>query len=94
MGVVILENTNCHNAFIYNRQRIEITGVIDVISFSESNVEAEYSDGILVVDGKLLKIEEFSGDSGKLFISGEIDGFYYFSKNKKETRSFFGKQKK
>ncbi len=89
-----MENINCHNVFIYNRQRIELSGIIDVISFSETNVEAEYTEGILVVDGINLKIEEFSGETGKLYICGEIYGFYYFSKNKKETKGFFNRSKK
>lgn len=88
------ENTNNHNAILYNRARIELSGIIDVISFSENTVEAEYGEGTVIVDGENMKIEDFSGESGRLAVIGRINGFYYFDKKRKETKRMLGKSRK
>ena len=33
------ESVSNHNVVLYNRSRIELSGIIDVISFSENTVE-------------------------------------------------------
>ncbi len=88
------ENTMCHNAFLYNRSRIEMSGISDVISFSENSVEAEYGEGSVVIEGENMRIEDFSGELGKLTICGTVNGFYYFTKTRKESRKLFGTGRK
>lgn len=88
------EQNVSHNAFVYNRKRLELSGISDVVSFSDSSVEADYSEGLVVVEGEDMKIEDFSGESGKLVIVGTINGFYYFGKTKKEPKSLFGRSRR
>lgn len=85
-----IENINNHNAVLYNRGRMELSGIIDVISFSENSVEAEYGEGTIIVEGEDMKIEDFSGEYGKLTVIGRINGFYYFNKKRKEPKRLFG----
>ena len=89
-----IENTNSHNMFLYNRNRIELTGITDVIAFSDNSVEAEYSGGTVVIEGNDMKIEDFSGSVGKLSVIGTINGFYYFNKISRDSRRVFGKGRK
>lgn len=84
------ENLSCHNAVLYNRSRIEMSGISDVIAFSENSVEAEYGEGTIIVEGENMKIEDFSGEYGKLTVVGRINGFYYFNRIKKEPKRLFG----
>ena len=84
------ESVSNHNVVLYNRSRIELSGIIDVISFSENTVEAEYGDGIVIVEGTDMKIEDFSGETGKLSVVGTIHGFYYFNKKRKDAKKLFG----
>ena len=79
-----------HNAVLYNRNRMELSSIIDVIAFSENSVEAEYNEGVVIVEGQEMKIENFSGETGKLSIIGKINGFYYFNKRRKEPKRLFG----
>ena len=65
-----IENLVTHNAVLYNRNRIELTGISDVVSFSENSVEAEYGEGMIIVEGDNMKIEDFSGENGKRKFEG------------------------
>lgn len=79
------------NVSLFARKRIELTGITDVTSFTESSVEAEYSGGMIAVEGEELKIEEFSSESGRLTVCGTVNGFFYFGRARKNKRGFFGK---
>ena len=89
-----IENSNSHNLFLYNRSRIELSGISDVIAFSDNCVEAEYSGGTVVIEGNDMKIEDFSGNAGKLSVVGTVNGFYYFNKVSRDSRRIFGKGRK
>ena len=73
---------------LHNRNKLEITGIMDVIAFSDSVVEAECEGGCIAVEGNDLKIEEFSSENGNLRVVGKINGFFYFGhKTKNRKRS-------
>lgn len=76
------------NILLYDRSRMELTGVFDVESFTDTNVIAESSLGSISIDGNELKIESFSVESGRLIVVGKLDGVCYFGKTAKK-RSFF-----
>lgn len=68
------------NVFLYQRNRLEITGVIDVCEFTPSAVELTLEEGCLGVDGDGLKIDYFSADSKKVLICGIVNGIVYYNK--------------
>lgn len=68
------------NVFLYQRNRLEITGVLDVEEFTPSTVEMTLEDGCLGVDGECLKIDYFSSDSQKVLICGTVNGIVYYNK--------------
>ena len=62
------------------RTRIELTGITDVESFSDTSVIACSSLGNISIDGEELKIESFSSDTGRLIVNGNLYGFCYFGR--------------
>lgn len=72
------------------RTRLEVSGVTDVESFTDTSVIAISELGSISIDGEELKIESFSCDSGWLIVNGKLDGFYYFGRDKKR-RGFFSR---
>lgn len=79
------------NIFLYNRQKLEMTGVTDVLSFSDTEIEMSLDDGCVAVDGEGLKIESFSAGSGKLSVSGKVSAISYFGKSPVK-QGFFSKK--
>lgn len=84
-------DANCHNVYINNRSGIEITGINDVRGFTDSVVEAEYSDGNIAVEGSDLKIIDFSSQTGLLKISGTVNAVYYYGVVHKKRKRVLNK---
>ena len=75
-----MDKTAEQNVFLYDRNRLEITGVVDVCEFTPSTVELTLEEGCLGVDGEGLKIDYFSADSQKVLICGTVSGIVYYNK--------------
>lgn len=75
------------NVFIYNREKLELTGVRDVCSFSESSVEMTLDEGFLAIDGENLKIDNFASSSGKISIIGRVNAVTYYGKTVKTKKN-------
>lgn len=73
-----------HSIFIEDRCKTTLTGVIEVIAFSDSEVTLKTSRGALLVRGKGLSISKLNTDTGELFISGEI-ALLRYSKDKNSS---------
>ncbi len=82
-----------NDIFLYDRSKAEISGIYDVIEFSSENITVSCKSGNISIDGNSLKIESFDSQSGRLSISGNVDGILYFGDapaEKKSRRRFFG----
>ena len=79
---------NEQNVTLSGRAKMELSGVSDVESFTDTSVIAETSLGSISIDGEELKIESFSAETGRLVVVGKFDGFCYFGKESKK-RGFF-----
>ena len=73
------------------REKLEVSGVVDVVRFDDVCVVLETRCGELTIDGKNIKISVLDTDKGLVFLDGIIDAMYYSDDNKKEKRSFWGK---
>ena len=62
---------------VEGRERLSISGVIDVISFDEKEILAETAEGELLVTGDDLHVERLSLEIGELAITGRIDSLEY-----------------
>jgi sporulation protein YabP len=79
-----------HRVMLEDRERCNIAGVTDVVSFDEECVIAETDCGTIVVKGRELRVSSLSVDSGNIDIDGEIDGVTYDNPGKSRG-SLFGR---
>ncbi|HOQ17295.1 MAG TPA: sporulation protein YabP [Defluviitaleaceae bacterium] len=70
-------NTKGHSIFIKERQSMMITGVIDVLSFDESNVDIETEMGMLAIKGTDLHVNKLNLEKKELELEGEIESLIY-----------------
>ncbi|MCL2351897.1 MAG: sporulation protein YabP [Firmicutes bacterium] len=82
-----------HALTIDRRERVVVTGMLDVISFDEETVIAETEMGILVLRGNNLRVSRLNLDNGELDLDGEIMSAAYEDApgGGKAKGSFFGK---
>ena len=69
---------NEHKVTLISREYLEMTGIEEVESYTDSAVAAVSVMGGLTVEGENIRIESFSSDSGKLLIRGKVDGLFYY----------------
>ncbi len=75
-------NTNViQNLLLENRNKLSISGVLDVISFDDQIVIVETDLGLLTVKGDNLRINKLSLDTSEVIIEGEILSLSYSQKD-------------
>lgn len=80
------------NLILENREKLTITGVVDVLSFDDQIVIVETQLGLLTIKGEDLRINKLSLDSLEVIIEGQIFNLGYSDDNlKKNSGSLFGK---
>ena len=81
------------NLILENREKLTITGVVDVLSFDDQIVIVETQLGLLTIKGEELRINKLSLDSSEVIIDGEIFnlGYSEAGMNKKSNGSILGK---
>jgi len=65
------------NLILENREKLSISGVIDVESFNDECVVVDTELGVLVVKGMDLHINKLDLDSSEMGLEGEITGLEY-----------------
>ena len=77
-----ITNTNIiQNLILENRNRLNISGVLDVLSFDDQIVILETELGMLTVKGDNLKINKLSIDTSDVIIEGNINILSYSQKD-------------
>ena len=66
-----------NNIIIENRIRTNISGVTDVVSFSENEVFLDTNQGGLVLSGENFRINKLSVEIGEVIIEGKLNSFVY-----------------
>ena len=86
-------NTNIiQNLVLENRNRLNISGVLDVLSFDDQIIIVETELGMLTVKGDNLRINKLSIDTSEVIVEGEIISLTYSNKDMdKKNESFLGK---
>ena len=85
------ESEKEHKVTLISRGYLDVTGVAEVESFTDTSVVAASSLGTLSVEGEEIRIDSFSSETGKLVVRGRIDGFFYYGDQdgrKKRPRLF------
>lgn len=92
---VVQNNSNniIQNLILENREKLTITGVVNVLSFDDQIVIVETQLGLLTIKGEELRINKLSLDSSEVIIDGEIFnlGYSEAGMNKKSSGSILGK---
>ncbi|MBR6914835.1 MAG: YabP/YqfC family sporulation protein [Clostridia bacterium] len=88
------ESEKDHRATLISREYLDITGVVQVESYTDTSVVAASSLGTLSIEGEDIRIDSFSSETGRLVVRGKIDGFFYYGdggEKKKRPRLFRGR---
>lgn len=81
------------NLILENREKLTITGVVDVLSFDDQIVIVETQLGLLTIKGEDLRINKLSIDSLEVIIEGQIFSLGYSEEDigRKNGGSLLGK---
>lgn len=85
-------NNIMQNIILENREKLSISGVLDVLSFDDQIVILETELGLLTVKGENLKINKLSIDTQDVIVEGDIFNLGYSEKDMdKKSGGFLGK---
>ena len=87
----MVNNTTFQNLVLENREKLSISGVIDVLSFDDQVVIVETELGLLTVKGENIRINKLSIDTSEVVVEGEINNLAYYEKKVEKKGSLLGK---
>jgi sporulation protein YabP len=95
-GVKMLEEKKTvkprsQNLIMENREKLSVSGVIDVESFNDECVIIETDLGVLTVRGEDLRINKLNIDSSELDIEGDIVSCEYSDRDRSRGAGFFAR---
>ncbi len=76
-----LTQTAIQNLILENREKLSISGVLDVLSFDDQVVMVETELGLLTIKGENLKINKLSIDTSEVIVEGDINSLNYSEKD-------------
>lgn len=80
------------NLVLENREKLTVSGVLDVLSFDDQIVIVETELGLLTVKGENLRINKLSLDTTEVIVEGEIFNLAYSENDiDKKNSGFFSK---
>lgn len=82
---------NGHNFLLENRERMSVSGVVDVDIFNPDMIVVQTEMGMLTVKGVDLHINKLNLESSELIIDGEISSCIYSDKINNSGGSFISK---
>ena len=80
-----------HDIRLLRREKLEISGVNDVVSFDEVCVLLKTVCGELTFEGKNLKMSVLDTEKGVVLLDGNVDAMYYSNEKSNEKRGFFAR---
>ena len=69
-----------HLLTVSERADVQITGVVEVISFDESLVLLKTTAGDLAIEGSALRVNVLDVEGGRLAVTGALSALYYSDK--------------
>lgn len=87
-----IANSVIQNIVLENRNKLSISGVLDVLSFDDQIVILETDLGLLNIKGEDIRINKLSIDTSDVILEGQINSLSYSQKDDdKKSSSIFGK---
>ena len=74
------------NLILENREKLSVSGVLDVLSFDDQVVIMDTELGMLTVKGDNLRINKLSIDTSEVIIEGDISYLAYSDKELEKTK--------
>ncbi len=88
----LFNSTIIQNLVLENREKLTVTGVLDVLSFDDEIVVIETDLGLLNVKGDNLRINKLSIDTSEVIVEGTINNLSYSEKTSdKKGSTLLGK---
>lgn len=85
-------NNIIQNLILENREKLSMSGVLDVLSFDDQVVIVETELGLLTIKGENLRISKLSLDSTEVIVEGEMYNLAYSENDiKQKGNSIFSK---
>lgn len=78
---------NNHRLIVSNRNTIQMTGVVDVISFDTNEIVVETEEGLLMIRGEDLHVNHLTLEKGEVHIDGHADSLIYSNSQKFQKSS-------
>ena len=82
---VTSHKASTHSVNIDERKLTQMTGVEEVVNYSDSAIDIRTTYGTVVVKGKGLNISKLDTSSGELCISGEVNSLQYSKTKQKQS---------
>ena len=79
------------NLILENREKLNVSGVNDVLSFDDQVVIMETELGLLTVKGENLKINKLNIDTSEVIVEGKVDNLSYSEHQTKSEGGIFGR---
>ena len=86
-----LNSSIIQNLVLENREKLSISGVLDVLSFDDQVVIVETELGLLTIKGENLKINKLNIDTTEVIVEGKINNLIYSEHQVKNEGGIFGK---
>ncbi|HEY9062064.1 MAG TPA: sporulation protein YabP [Pseudobacteroides sp.] len=86
-----IKQQKVQNLILENRERLSISGVLDVESFNDECVIVDTELGVLTVKGEDLHINKLNLDNSELDIEGDICSLEYSDKEGGKSGGFWAK---
>ena len=67
------------NIILENRNKLHLSGVLDVLNFDEEIVTVDTELGVLVIKGSDLRLNKFNLENEELNIDGEVISMTYYN---------------
>lgn len=81
-----MEEIKKSNISLENRKKLILTGVIEVIEFSDKEITLSTNLGNLNVKGENLKIDKLDVQNGDVIIRGSVNSIIYSGKSIKKNK--------
>ncbi len=85
-----MEEKTC-SVLLENRNRLSLTGILEIKSFQENSAEFDTRAGTLQITGEEIHMERLDLDQGEVELKGNFISLYYPDDVKARPRSFWGR---
>lgn len=79
------------NLILENREKLSVSGVLDVLSFDDQVVIMDTELGMLTVKGENLRINKLSIDTSEVILEGNIYNMSYSEEHSDNKSGFLSK---